>query len=754
MQHRPARLAALLLLLCCALPAPAQAPAPGAKPAKPPKEKGPTTIEADSLEGISDLEVTARGRVEFKRDDLTIYSQFLRYNQEFGRVEAHGGVRLTRGLDRFFGPDLRYDTRDDTGVFEGVNYILTGELSEMRGKADRLEFLGKDRFRLVNGTFTTCRPSHEDWRFKAREFDMDQNKEVATVRGARFEFFDTTLMALPYASFSLDKQRKSGFLAPYYSHNTRRGLEVGIPYYWNIAPEQDLTVTPSVMSKRGEEVKTDYRYLGATYKGELRYELLPHDKILDTSRSAITFEHQQQITPQLFGRLNINAVSDPRYFVDLSSQVRQVSQGILPREGYLQYNGTVGTTGYYVQTLVQHYQTLQDPLAPITPPYDRLPQVDFGTSRADIAGLFDLTLPGQWVRFSHPTLVEGTRVSLNPTLSTPLLAPSYFVTPKIGLHYASYGLQRTLAGQPDRQTEAVPWGSLDAGLVFDRSASWFGRSVTQTLEPRLFYVYAPYHNQDLIPVFDTGLADFNYAQLFTENRFAGGDRFGDASQLTMAATTRVLTPNGTELLRATLGQIYYFADERVGLTPTSTLRTRNQSDILASVGGHVAQSWTFDTTVQYNPEAATVQRGGASLRYAPEIAKVVNASYRYNRDPTLPLRQVDISGQWPVKPGWYAIGRYNYSFLDKRLLEGLAGVEYNAGCWVFRAAFQRLQAATQTASTGIFFQLEFNGVGSLGSDEILTMLKRSVPGYAVTNPTQGNLVPPSLQRPLPFEQIF
>jgi len=143
-----------------------------------------------------------------------------------------------------------------------------------------------------------------------------------------------------------------------------------------------------------------------------------------------------------------------------------------------------------------------------------------------------------------------------------------------------------------------------------------------------------------------------------------------------------------------------------------------------------------------------------SARFAPEIAKVVSASYRYNRDPALPIKQVDLSGQWPVQPGWYAIGRFNYSFQDRRLLEGLAGVEYNAGCWVFRGAFQRIQAAVQTTSTGMFFQLEFNGFGGLGSDEILTLFKRNVPGYAVTNPTQGNLVPPSVHPRLPFEQVF
>src|SRR6185436_8230201 len=170
----------------------------------------------------------------------------------------------------------------------------------------------------------------------------------------------------------------------------------------------------------------------------------------------------------------------------------------------------------------------------------------------------------------------------------------YFLTPKLGLHYASYNLRQTALGQPDRQSIALPWMSLDGGLTFDRDANWFGQKLTHTLEPRIFYVYAPFRNQDQIPIFDTALADFNYAQIFTENRFAGGDRFGDANQITVAATSRLLTSSGEELLRATLGQRYYFRDERVGLTPASALRRRDESDLLASIGGRLAKALTLD----------------------------------------------------------------------------------------------------------------------------------------------------------------
>ncbi len=717
----------------------------------PAKQAGPTTIEALSIEGVSEFEVTARGQVELKRDDLSIYSESLRYNREFGRVEADGGVRIERAGDRFFGPRLRFDLNSDTGVFEEPSFIMR-RAQTARGSAERLEFMGKDRLRLVGGSFTTCEPGQEDWRFEARELELDYEAEEGRVRDGRLRFFDTTLLAMPYGSFPLENRRKSGFFTPHYSQNTRRGLEVGVPFYWNIAPEHDLTLTPVYMSKRGSQLKTQYRYLDARYGGELRWEYLPEDKVLGATRSGLAYRHDHRFAPDWVGHVDFNKVSDDRYLVDMSSQVRQITLGNLQREAFMRYSGTLGATHFFLQGRLQRFQTLQDPLAPIVSPYHRLPQLNAGFTRQDIGGRLDLAVPAEFVRFTHHSLVEGSRVSLGPTLSMPVRAPGYFLTPRLGVHHADYRLSRTAAGQPERQGVSVPWASLDAGLVFERATRFYGESLAQTLEPRLFYVHAPFRSQDSLPLFDTGLADFNYAQLFSENRFAGGDRFGDASQVTIAVTSRLLGASGEERLRATIGQRYYLRAERVGLTlGGAPLRGRGQSDIVASVGGQVAQRWSFDGSAQYDPQRSKTERYSASLRYAPEIAKLLSASYRFNRDA---LRQIDVAGQWPVAPGWYAVGRYNYSLLERRLLEGIAGLEYNAGCWVFRTVFQRLQAAAQTTSTALMFQLEFNGFGGIRSGDVVEFLKRQVPGYAVTNPGSGDLVPPGVRPMLPFEQVF
>jgi LPS-assembly protein len=684
---------------------------------------------------------------------MSIFSDYLKYNQEFGRVDAEGGVRMEMGPDRFFGPSMVYDVLNQSGTFEQPTYEINLTQSA-RGTASQLDFTGLDHLRMRNATYTTCSPGKEDWRLDVGELDLDYDKREGRARNAKLRFMDTTIGYLPYASFPLENSRKTGFLTPSYGSNSQRGFQFEAPFYLNLAPEQDATITPVLMTRRGAQVKTDYRYLGRSYTGELRYEVLPNDQVLGITREGYSLHHEQHITPNLFAWLDMTKVSDDRYFVDLSSKIQQTSARTLPRDGYLQYNGSVGGTGYSVQARVQRFQTLQDPLAPLVPPYDRAPQLTLTTGRNDLWGLADLSVPAEYVDFLHPTLVEGSRATIAPVMAVPVLAPGWFLTPKLGLRYVGYDLSRNAPPQPSRQSVSIPWLSVDSGLIFDRPANWFGQALTQTLEPRLYYVYVPYRNQDQIPIFDTALADFNYAQIFTENRFVGGDRFGDANELTLALTSRVLTPSGDEALRATVGQRLYFSDERVGLIPGTPAIGAGQSDLLASLGGRVTRNWTFDTSAQYSTQNSQIQRYGLGLRYSPALAKLVNVSYRFNRDPANPIRQVDLSGQWPVKSGWYVVGRYNYSYLDSRLLEGLAGVEYNAGCWAARGVVQRLQAAAQVTSTGIFFQLELNGLSSIGTDETTNVLKRSVPGYVVTNPANSTLVSPGPSPQLPFQQVY
>jgi LPS-assembly protein len=742
------RLKVLGVALLLALPASAQAQ-------KAPAAEEPTTIDAESIEGVSDIEVTARGKAEIRRGDTVIFGDVLRYNRETGNAEGEGGVRLQEGVDRFFGPRMQYNTLDGTGMFEQPSFLLQRE-REARGGAERVELLGKDKFRFFGAHFTTCRPGQEDWVLSAEELELDYENDEGRAKSPRLRFFDVPILGAPSASFPLENRRRSGLLAPYYAQTSTRGFELALPFYWNIAPEYDATITPVSMTQRGLQLKNQFRYLNPKFSGEARFEYLD-DKEFGDTRTGVSLLHQHNFSSHFTGNVNYNRVSDDRYLVDLSSQVRQVTVGNLPQDAYLNYSNSLRGAPYSAQIRVQRYQTLQDPLAPIVPPYHRMPQVTFGGSYGDLGGFLDTSLPVEYVRFEHPTLVQGARTTLNPVFSTPVVTPGWFLTPKAGLRYVDYDLTSNLApGQEKSPSASIPWFSADTGLLFERPVDLFGQGRTQTLEPRLFYVYVPYRNQDAIPVFDTAVADLNYTQLFSENRFVGNDRFGDANQMTLAFTSRLLNANGQEALRATIAQRYYYADERVGLTPLSPLRTSNDSDILASIGGRPSAVWAFDVTTQWGQEEGRTERVSLAARYTPELGKVLNGSYRFTRGTPdrEAVSQIDLSAQWPLSAGWYGVARYNYSLLDGTLVDGLAGFERNAGCWVFRAVVQRVQAAQQVASTGFFFQLEFNGVGQIGTNDVVQLLTRNVAGYSVTNPRDDALTPPSLRERLPFEQVY
>ncbi|MFI4888736.1 MAG: LPS-assembly protein LptD, partial [Burkholderiales bacterium] len=309
---------------------------------------------------------------------------------------------------------------------------------------------------------------------------------------------------------------------------------------------------------------------------------------------------------------------------------------------------------------------------------------------------------------------------------------------RAGIHMREYMLDQTTAALPDRHPGyAIPIASVDAGLVFERDLDVFGTPLTQTLEPRAFYVYIPYKRQTDAPVFDTALDDFNFSQLFAENRYIGNDRIGDANQLTLALTSRFLDRDtGAERLRLAVGQRFYFNDQRVSLN--EPLRSAATSDFLVSVEGRLSNTWSLTNLLQYNFDGPDIERFNTGIRYTPSPGRVLNATWRYTRtliDPTgalTQIKQVDLSGEWPVSDRFTLIGRWNYSLTDRKTLEGVAGIEYNADCWVLRIVGQRLTTTTQQSTTSVFVQLELNGLARVGTSP-LELLHRSVPGYVPTN---------------------
>ena len=730
-------------------------------------DEGPVYVEADRITGRTEREIEAEGTVRLRRTGQAIFSDWLRYDQLDDEVTARGNVRVEQTNDVIEGASLRFRLGPQTGEITRTVYTLRadptprqaplfpplpGELAprsgsalgqlDARGDAQRIEFQGPGRYHVERGQYTTCGPGQDDWFIRARDLELDRNRDVGVARDATIVFKDHTIFYSPYLSFPLSDQRKSGFLAPHYESTNTTGVEFTVPYYWNIAPNRDLTLYPRYMTKRGVQLGSQFRYLEPGYTGELRAEILPSDQQIDRDRYGVFYRHAQNFRDGWYGALNINKVSDDTYFRDLSTVIAVTSQSTLAREGSLGRAGTWGGNGIYgFSTLVQSWQTLQaDPLAPLTPPYNRLPQLTLTAFKPDVLKS-DFDVLSSFVAFDHPTLTSGRRALAYPSLSMPLQTSYAYVTPKVGLHTTTYQVDTNTAGLQN-QTRSLPILSTESGIVFERDTRLSNMNFTQTLEPRLYYLYIPYRDQSRLPNFESGLQDVNFATLYSENQFSGQDRINDANQLTLGVTSRFIhADTGVERVRFGVGQRYYFASQRVTLPGVAPRTESMSSDVLAVLSGTVARHWTAESGWQFDTNSGQNRKLNLATRYQPEPGKVLNLAYRYTAEL---VRQTDVSTQWPVAPGWTAVGRWNYSMRDQRALETLAGFEYNGGCWIFRLVAHRFALTTQTASTSIFLQLELNGVSRIGSNP-MDILRRNIGGYTRFDPRnpqlQGNYLP-------------
>jgi len=706
-------------------------------PLPPPQQAGKVStdrdaifLRADRLEGTSQKSIEATGSVELRTRRQTVVADWLRYDFDTDEVWGKGNVTLRQGIDWITGPEAKFKRDTEIGFFTQPEFHVGENAS--RGSASEIQFNGPNQYAIKDASYTTCVAGDDDWYLRAGDVDLDRSRLVGTAHDATIYFKGAPILYAPYLSFPLSNERKSGFLTPVLGTNSARGFEMSLPYYFNLAPNYDATLTPRYMTKRGLQLNGQFRYLFPDIAGEVDAEGL-EDRVTDTGRYGLLWKHNQNITavPGLAAYVNLQKVSDDTYFSDLSDRLTVTSQTNLPREGGFAYSK--GPFGILVR--MQTFQTLQDPNNPITPPYFREPQV---VARLDPVEWqdFEFAGSGEYVRFRQPALTNADRAVLYPTVAWGRRGNAWFFTAKTGIHLSTYSLDDPNA--PDKNiNRTVPISSLDSGLVFERDATYFDRSFLQTLEPRAYYVYIPFRNQDNIPVFDTAIDDFNFSQLFTENRYLGSDRIGDANQLTLAVTSRLLDPqSGEELLRFALGQRYYFSTQRVTL-PAETPRSANSSDLLLSGEGKITDTFSAAATYEVNLNQSQTQEFDIGVRWQPSLGRVLNASYRYNRqtiDPTTgalaTLKQIDLAGQWPVG-NWSLIGRWNYSFVNKTTLEGVAGVEYNGGCWVFRVG-QHLVTNVNQVSSSVFVQFELNGLARLGTNPI-DVLRRSVPGYQTVN---------------------
>jgi len=705
----------------------------------------PLFIEADRLQGTQDKEIEAYGSARLRKRGQAFFADWMRHDTPTDVLTARGAVRIEQGREVIEGDSLRYEMATDRGYMEQPRYMLvstppggaTGAArfgdTDGRGTAERLLFEGPGQYRVQTGSYTTCEPGNDAWFIRARQLDLDRSRDVGVARDASIVFFDKTIFYSPYLSFSLHQERKSGFLTPSYRTSNTTGFEFTVPYYWNIAPDMDATLYPRYMTKRGLQLGGEFRYLNPDWQGEARTEILTSDQQVSRDRWGIFAKHQQNLGRGWNGTFNVNRVSDGSYFTDLSTQVAVTSQVYLTNDLTLARGGTWGNGGTYsFSAFAQRWQTLQsDPLAPLVAPYNRQPQLTLSAQRLGTR-IGDFDLLGSYTAFDHPSLINGQRVVINPSLSLPLQNAFAFVTPKIGAHITRYAMGENNTLNLQDSTRTLPIFSAETGVVFERDMQAGGQALIQTLEPKAYYVYIPYKDQSRLPNFESGLQDVNFATLFSENQFSGSDRINDANQLTAGVSSRFIdASSGIERLRVALAQRYYFQSQQVtlpGVAPRA--RDSNSSDVLAVVSGNIAKNWTTEAGWQYNTDLKQVQKFNIAGRYQPQAGKVLNLAYRETINT---LRQTDVSAQWPIDGRWTAVARWNYSIRDNRTLEALAGVEYNDRCWALRIVGHRFATTTSAASTSVFVQLELSGISRIGTNPT-EVLFRNISGYKTLDP--------------------
>ncbi len=684
-------------------------------------------IEADAATALPEQNsATFRGNVVIRQPDQTLYADDLYYDHGRQLVKVDQQLLIQLRDLRLLGSQAWFDLNKHQGEMKQISYRIPSR--KARGKADEMVLLDKDRSRYENISYTTCPPGNEGFVLSAQSMEIDQQRQIGTFRSARLHFLGIPIFYAPKLTVPLDSSRKSGLLVPSLGYSSRNGADMTIPYYFNLAPNYDATLKPRLLSKRGLLIGGEFRFLTRPHRGELRAEVLPDDRLYDRQASrgslhARSHSNLDFITPGLGADLDLNWVSDRDYLDDLGQSLAVTSTRHLPNRIALDWRNR----DWDALAELRHYKTLDQNILPQDRPYSLLPRVAFSWNKyPGLAGL-DYGFNAELSSFYREDSVTGQRIDLNPRLSMPLHRDWGFIKPTLSGRYTSYSLRDQLPGKdssPARSTYSI---SLDSGLFFDREISWLGQAMTHTLEPRAYYLYTPYENQSDIPLFDTSHLDFNFNNLFHDNRFNGPDRVGDANQLTLALTSRILAgDDGRELLRASIGQIYYLEDRRITLDETDLLDT-SSSSVIAELSTNIIDRWRLRAAVQVDPHAdAALQQGLAQASYRGDNGQRIHASWRLREGV---LEQTDLAAYWPVSEKTSLIGRWYYSVEEGHSLETVAGIEYGDCCWRIRAVWRRYLDSNGTEyNNTALLQLELNGLGKLGNN-IDNFLDRTIYGY-------------------------
>ena len=657
--------------------------------------------------------------VLIRRGDDYLAADRAEYDPSIGRIALTGDVQYSGLASSVRGQSAEFDYGIGAVRFSEAEFLVPD--GGGHGEAGALEIDRQGQIRLDRVAYTSCPAGEDDWMIRAGSIRLDAPNGIGTARNLRLEFQGVPILYAPYLSFPMTDARKSGILTPEFGTSGRNGTEIGVPYYWNIAPNYDATLTPRILSRRGIQLQTEFRYLTGTTDGVADVEYLPNDNEFGDTRTYVKWRNRTFLPDDWRLRIDAEDVTDINYFEDLGDSQSEASTTFLNRSLIIDRYGEHWDFLIRAQAL----QILDPELTAPDRPYRRLPE--FAANGR---------WPGQWlgaealfesslVRFERDVGVTGWRAHGRPALRLPLNYFGAFITPEIAWNFTRYKLSDTDPGADDSPTRALPSFSLDAGAVFERelpnSAGWI-----QTLEPRILYVHTPHRDQSDLPVFDTIEPDFNLVQIFRNRPLIGLDRILDVDQISFGLTSRIIqAQTGKALVSATIGQTRYLSQQGVSL-PGGTPRTGEFSDYIAEIGVNLSERWNLDFGHQWNTDLKETIKSEVRLQYQPAPDRVLNLAYRFRRDS---IEQGDLSWSWPIARRWNFVGRYNYSLREDTTLERFVGFEYESCCWAARLVSRRyISRRDGTSNSSVAIQLELKGLASVG-DPADKRLERGILGY-------------------------
>lgn len=690
----------------------------------------PVQIIADRVDYDRTTEVIRlSGGVDVTQADQHLQADQSTYDRGSGRLDADGAIFFeTPGL-RIQGEKADYNVLTRQGTIGTARYRVSGS-ANLLGTAEEAQILADRQSRYRNITYSTCPPGNADWSIKASELKLDQEDGMGYAKHARIRIGKIPVLYAPYLFFPIDDRRRSGLLIPSIGSSNTTGTDISLPYYWNIAPNMDATITPRIMSSRGLMLGAELRRLDRFQEVQLNAEILPEDWEAPElgTRGALRVTQTGWLAPRWSSSVDYASVSDDQYLRDFGNRLDVVSLRNLVQRGDIHYAGD----GWSMLTRVQQFQTVDAALPPENRPYGQLPHIELDLLPKLWNERVEYSFDGQYDFFNHQSLVHGNRLVGVPTLRMPLRRSFGQLIPRARLYYTGYDLINQAEDVPSRQSYLIPSFDLDGSLVFERNADWFGNSTLQTIEPRIYYVLTSFEDQSAAPLFDTTPLDFSFASLFRPNRFTGYDRIGDENRLTLGLTSRTIAnESGQELFRASVGQIYFFADRRVQLYG-EPVEEDVQSSVAGELAAQVSSHWNARASFQWNPNdpEASWEKRVLQLQYAPQNGRLLNLAYRFNDGDQSELRyeDTDISLQLPIGPQVKLVGRWLYSMLNSETVEAFAGIEFGRCCWRLRLLGQHLQTGEDSGSTSVMLQVELAGLGQFGN-QIDTFLEREIYGY-------------------------